>query len=220
MKMKFSKEREIVVEASKKILEKGLTVGAWGNVSTRISDEGKIVITPSGMNYQKLSPEDMIVVDLHGKKIEGKWKPSSEMPMHLDIYKAREEINAIIHTHPIFSSVLATLRKDIPPILEDMVMLLGGKINVAEYALPGTKILAENVVKALGDKNAVLLANHGSVCVGTDMEKAFTACEVLEKSAQVYIYSKFIGEPISLTPRDIMKLREASVAYLKLWMQK
>jgi L-fuculose-phosphate aldolase len=213
-------EREIVLEAGKIILERGLSVGTWGNISMRTAKRDRFVITPSGMSYQRISPEDMVVVDLSGEVVEGRWKPSTEVPLHIGIYKAREDVCAIVHTHPLFSSVLAVLREDIPPILEDMVMLLGERVDVAEYALPGTKELAENAVKALGDGNAVLLANHGSLCVGPDMERALTSCEVLEKSAQVYIYSKMVGQPKFLPAEDVRTLREVALGYLKLWGQK
>jgi L-fuculose-phosphate aldolase len=220
MKMKFDKERKIVVEAGKEMLEKKLTVGTWGNISLRTFDKEKCVITPSGMNYQKMNPEDMVVIDLDGKVVEGKWKPSSELEMHCEIYGARKDVNAIVHTHPVFSSVLAVLKEDLPPIIEDMVMLLGGEVKVTEYTLPGTKELAEKAANALGDRNAVLLANHGAVCVGPDMKRTLTACKVLEKSAQIYVYSKMIGQPTLLSPGDVKKLREASMGYLKLWGQK
>jgi len=218
--MQFCEEREIVMRGGKEIFERKLTVGTWGNVSLRTEDRDKCVITPSGMNYQKLSPEDMVLISLDGNVIEGKWKPSTELNMHCEIYKAREDVNAIIHTHPIFSSVLSVLREDIPPVIEDMVMLLGGKIRVTEYVLPGGKELAEKTVEALENNSAVILANHGPVCVSTDMEKALTVCEVLEKSAQIYLYSKIAGEPNVLPDGDVEKLREASKDYLKQWKQK
>jgi len=218
--MQFCEEREIVMRGGKEIFERKLTVGTWGNVSLRTEDRDKCVITPSGMNYQKLSPEDMVLISLDGNVIEGKWKPSTELYMHCEIYKAREDVNAIVHTHPVFSSVLAVLKEDLPPIMEDMVMLLGGKVKVTEYTISGTKKHAEGVVEALGNRNAVLLANHGSVCVGHDMKRAFTACGILEKSAQIYLYSKMIGQPTLLPPEDVEKLREASMGYLKLWEQK
>jgi len=217
--MKFYEERKIVVEAGKKMFENRLTVGTWGNISLRVNKD-KCVITPSGMNYQKLNPEDMVVINFDGNVVEGRWKPSSELEMHCQIYKAREDVNAIVHTHPIFSSVLAVLGENLPPIIEDMVMLLGGEIKVTEYTLPGGKELAEKAVSALGDKNAVILANHGPTCVGVDVEKALTACEVLEKSAQIYLYSKMVGHPNLLPSEDVEILREISKGYLKQWGQK
>lgn len=195
-----------VVATSKKMVDSGLVVGTWGNVSMRI--EEKVVITPSGMSYSKLSPEDMVVVDIDGNVVKGKWKPSTDTSLHAMIYKARRDVTGIIHTHPIFASAIAVTRCGIPPIIEDLVQIVGGEINVAAYAPPGTKELAENAVKALSDRNAVLLANHGAVGVGRDVEEAFMVCKIVEKSAQILIYSKILGNPVILDGKDVKRLRK------------
>lgn len=218
--MMFVEERKAVVEAGREIFERKLTVGTWGNISIRAEDKNRCVITPSGMDYMKLEPEDIVVVDLEGNVIEGKRRPSTEIAMHCEIYKKREDVNAIVHTHPIFSSILSVLGEDLPPIIEDMVMLLGDRIRVTEYALPGGKELALKATEALGKNNAVILANHGSVCVGSDIKRALTACDVLEKSAQIYFYAKLAGKPAALPKEDVEKLREASKGYLEQWKQK
>lgn len=196
-----------VVATSKKMVDSGFVVGTWGNVSTRIAE--KFVITPSGMKYDKLSPEDMVIVDMNGNVVEGKWNPSIETPLHAAIYKARKDVNGIVHTHSIFASAVAVARCKIPPIIEDLVQIVGGEVNVATYALPGTKELAENAVKVLSDKKAVLLANHGVVGVGRDLEEAFMVCEIVEKSAQIFIYSKMLGNPVILNVEDIKHLRKS-----------
>jgi len=218
--MMFVEERKAVVEAGREIFERKLTVGTWGNISIRTKDKSRCAITPSGMDYMKLEPEDIVVVDLEGNVMEGKWRPSTELAMHCEIYKKREDVNAIVHTHPIFSSILSVLGEDLPPIIEDMVMLLGDRIRVTEYTLPGGKELALKATEALGKNNAVILANHGSVCVGSDIKRALTACEVLEKSAQIYLYAKLAGKPITLPKEDVETLREASRGYLEQWKQK
>lgn len=194
-----------VVATSKKMVDRGFVVGTWGNVSTRI--EEKFVITPSRMSYDKLSPEDMVIVDMYGNVIKGKWKPSIETPLHVAIYKARKDVNAIVHTHSIFASAVAVTRCGIPPIIEDLVQIVGGEVNIATYALPGTEELAGNAVKALSDKNAVLLANHGLIGVGRDLEEAFMICEIVEKSARIFIHSKVLGNPVILDREDIKYLR-------------
>jgi L-fuculose-phosphate aldolase len=218
--MMFGEARKAVVEAGREIFERKLTVGTWGNVSVRAEEKNRCVITPSGMDYMKREPEDMVVVDLEGNVIEGKWKPSTELAMHCEIYKRREDVNAIVHAHPVFSSILSVLKEDLPPIIEDMVMLIGERVRVTEYTLPGGKELALKAAEALGKNNAVILANHGSVCVGSDVKKALTACEVLEKSAQIYYYAKLAGKPNTLPKEDVEKLREASKGYLDRWGQK
>jgi len=212
----YENERAIVLNACKRMLNDKLTVGSWGNISLRTGDNN-VVITPSGTNYLKSSLNDMIVTDLSGNVLEGKLKPSSERLMHYEIYKNRKDVNAIVHTHSIFSSVLSVINEDIPAITEDIAMLLGDNIKVSEYALTGTMELAKNVVKGLKNNNATIMKNHGAVTVGSDMERAIVASEVLEKSANIYIYSRIIGKINKIPDDDINKLKNMSENYLKQW---
>ena len=215
----FEEERNILANGGRELMNRKLSVGTWGNISIR-TDKDKCLITPSGMNYQKLDPSDMVLIDFEGEVIEGKWKPSSEKLLHCEIYKNRVDVNTIIHYHPIFSSVLSVNRANIPALIEDSVMLLGGEIKVTNYVFPGGIELAKEAVKALGNNNAVILANHGAVCVGKDLEKTFVACDVLEKTAQIYIFAKLLGKVNLLPDDDIKKLQELTADYLKLWEQK
>lgn len=215
----FDDERKALSEAGREMMNRKLSVGTWGNISLRV-EKDKCIITPSGMNYQKLEPDDMVLIDLEGRVVEGKWKPSSEKMLHAEIYKNRADVSAIIHYHPIFSSILSVVRYNIPALIEDSVMLLGGEIKVTDYVFPGGLELANEAVKALGNNNAVILANHGAVCVGKDLEKTFAACEVLEKSAQIFIFAKLLGQVNSLPDDDIGKLQALTTEYLKLWEQK
>lgn len=212
----YENERAIVLEACRRMVNDKLTVGSWGNISLR-TDDNNVVITPSGTNYLKSSLNDMIVTDLSGNVLEGKLKPSSEKLMHYEIYKNRKDVNAIVHTHSIFSSVLSVINEDIPAITEDIAMLLGDNIKVSEYALTGTIELAKNVVKGLKNNNATIMKNHGAVTVGSDMERAIVASEVLEKSANIYIYSRIIGKINKIPDDDINKLKNMSENYLKQW---
>lgn len=190
------------------LLDKGLVAGTWGNISARSSSEKLIVITPSGRNYSTLRPEDMVIVDYTGKVKEGGLKPSSELPLHLAIYKSRPDIQAIVHTHSVFASACAVARKPIPPIIEDLVQLAGGAIEVAKYALPGTAELAQNTVIALEDKNAVLLANHGVIGCGKTLDEALTACELVEKAAQIFIYANQLGGAVILSDEDVTTMHD------------
>ncbi len=212
----YENERAIVLNACKRMVNDKLTVGSWGNISLRTGDNN-VVITPSGTNYLKSSLNDMIVTDLYGNVLEGKLKPSSERLMHYEIYKNRKDVNAIVHTHSIFSSVLSVINEDIPAITEDIAMLLGDNIKVSEYALTGTMELAKNVVEGLKNNNATIMKNHGAVTVGSDMERAIVASEVLEKSANIYIYSRIIGKINKIPGNDINKLKNMSEDYLKQW---
>jgi len=139
--------------------------------------------------------------------VEGKRNPSVETPMHLAIYKNRDDVKAVIHAHPIYSSVFAVTGIEIPPILEEMVLYTGGEVKVAKYAPPGTKELANNVVKALEDRKAVLLMNHGIITCGKDLDDALDVLICVERTAKVYLLSKMVGEP-RLLPKEIIKVEK------------
>lgn len=195
-----------VASLGRLMYETGLVAGTWGNISTIVRQEGLVVVTPSGMDYSIIKPEDMVVLKLSGQVVEGKRKPSSETPMHLAIYRVREDISGVVHTHSEAASAFAVLRQRIEPVVEDAAMLVGGAVEVAEYALPGTEELAQNTVKALGNRYAVLMANHGLVGVGVNVEEAFTVCQVVEKSARIYAMARALGKPAIIPPDDVAEL--------------
>jgi L-fuculose-phosphate aldolase len=120
------------------------------------------------------------------------------MDLHLKIYRARQDVNAIVHTHPIYSQVFAVLREPIPPIIDEAAQLMGGPVPCAAYALPGSPELARNCVEALGKGWACLMANHGAICVGADMDGAFKISIVLEMTAHIYQLARSIGKPVYL----------------------
>ena len=203
-----------LLETRKKVVEKGiemlatnLTVGTWGNISCRVPGEYYIAITPTGMSYDTLVPEDIVVLDLRGNTISGTRKPSVEVPLHLAIYKAREDVQAIVHTHSAYATAMAVARREIPGAVEDLVQIVGGNVRVNEYALPGTEQLGLNAVKAMEGRNAVLLANHGMLGVGRNLEEAFRVCQVVEKSAQVTLLAQLMGGVAELSQDDIDGMR-------------
>lgn len=173
----------------------------------RIPNTNYIGITPSGISYDKLLPQDIVILDLNGKITRGNYKPSSELPLHLEVYKARVDITAIVHTHSIFASSLAVARQEIPPIIEDLIQCAGGNIRVANYALPGTIELAHNAVNALADNQAVLLANHGVLACGSTLPEAVTVAEIIEKAAQILINAKQLGALNILSNDDVTTMR-------------
>ncbi len=200
-------EKKELVKSGIKIYERGLVAGTWGNLSHRLEKEPeKIAITPSGIDYTEVGEEDIVILNLAGEIKEGKRKPSTEYQLHTKIYKSRKDVNAIVHTHSTFASAVACSRKDIPPIVEDMVQIVGGSVETAEYKLPGTKDLADSAMSALGNKKAVLLANHGVVAVGEDMKEALKVAEITEKSAKIHVFSKLLGSPHKLSKDDVEKM--------------
>lgn len=194
-----------LVAAGKQMLEKKLTVETWGNISLYDAESGLVYMTPSAMPYHTIVEDDVVVVRLSdGEVVEGHRKPTVEKELHLGVYRSRPEIRAVIHTHPVYSQVFAVLHQSIPPIIDEAAQALGGEVLTAEYALPGSQELADNTIKALGkDKMACLLANHGAVCLGKDLGKAFKTCAVLEMTAQIYQMALAIGKP-HVIPDDLV----------------
>ncbi len=192
-----------IVEVLAYLESKGLNYGRSGNVSVRASRE-HVVITPSGLVKSKLKPEDLVVIDYNGEIIEGFNKPSSELLLHLAIYKTYEYFNAIIHAHSIYTGILSVMRAPLPPILEEMTIYLGGDIRVADYAPFGTRELAENAVEALRNRKAVILANHGIVACGVDLEDALEVLELVERSAQIYVFSR-LSSMVTTLPVDVVE---------------
>ncbi|MGB4496923.1 MAG: class II aldolase/adducin family protein [Bacillota bacterium] len=198
--MQYEALRNEVVETARSMLEKGLTVGTGGNVSVRCPDSNRFLITPSSLPYETLVPEDVVVVNLEDASYEGRNVPSIEYHLHRKVYLARPDVSAIVHAHPPVASVLAALRKPLPLIIDACTYAFKDEVKVAEYGKPGTIELAENTVRALGDNTGVIMANHGILCVGENLEEALGRCEVLDKAALTYILSLSIGTPVCLEP--------------------
>lgn len=196
-----------LVESGIKMLNSGLTVGTWGNISIRDPHTGYVYLTPSAMDYDKIREDDIVVVSLDGALIEGDRKPTVESGLHLKIYQNRDDVNAVVHTHPIQSLVFSVLGREIPPITDEASQLIGSSVKVAKHAMPGSDELATNCVNTLGLSNACLLQSHGAVCVGEDISAAFNVCTVLEITAEVYRMALTIGDPITIPDKDIEAMR-------------
>lgn len=194
--------RQDVFEHAQTIWRLGLVTGSAGNVSARI-DGTRIAVTPSSLPYERMTGEDIVVVDRSGSRLDGRHEPSYELPMHLAIYDARSDVQAIVHTHSPFVTTLSILRRPLPPIIDEMVVHLGGAVGVAEYAFTGTGELAANVVSGLGRAVSVMLANHGNVCVGATLALAAHRAIVMEACARLYVQALAIGTPVELPPRSV-----------------
>jgi len=199
-----------IIKYGSLLIEKGLVTGTGGNISVRLS-KNLMMITPSGMAYNQLTPDDLVILDMEGNTVEGSRRPSIEVNMHRAILKARPDINAVIHTHSVYATAIAVTRQDFPPVIDTMAIVFEGAVKTAAYARIGTKELAVNVVEALGKRPAALLANHGAVGVGKSLSEAFDICELLEASAKTYIYANMIGKPIILA-EDVIKEGQEDMA--------
>ncbi len=187
--------KRFLIDACLRMIGSGLTVETWGNISVRDPETGYVYLTPSGMPYNTIVEDDIVVMDLDGNRIEGERKPTIEHAMHLGIMRNRPDVNAVVHTHPVYSQIFALLHENIPPVIDEAAQILGDEVRVTEYALPGSPEMAENAIKALGNDAACLLANHGAVAVGKDMDAAFRVCTILEMTSQIYYMARCIGEP-------------------------
>lgn len=203
--MKYPEVRAAVVEAFRILESVGANWAYSGNISVRLPGEGLYLISPSGLWKSRMKPENLVIVDEKGNLVEGAKSPSIELRMHLALYRYRRDINAIVHAHPLYASAFAAARKRIEPILEELVLYLGGPVEVADYAPPGTEELAEKVLEALGDRSAVLLANHGALTCGSSLEEAVAAMVYLERAAMTNVLAMLLGGAHPL-PEEVIKL--------------
>ena len=210
--MILEKERELIVEYGKKLIDTGLTKGTGGNLSIYNREKKLMAISPSGIDYYKIKPKDVVILDLDGNKIDGDKTPSSEYDMHRIFYKNRTDIDAIIHTHTMYATTIACLNWDLPPV-HYMVALAGPNVRCAKYATYGTKELAENAFKAMENRKAVLLANHGLLTGAKDLANAFNITEEIEYCAELYYRTKCIGKPVILSDEEMDLMLEKFKTY-------
>ena len=202
-------EKALLIESGKKLLHEGFTVETWGNISVR-GEDGLVYITPSGMDYDTCTEDDVVVMTLDGTVAGGHPVPSIEKGQPRAVHAARPDVNAIVHTHPIFSTVFSAMGENIPLIIDEAAQALGDEVRTAPYALPGTDELAQNCAAALGEKaNACLLQSHGAVCVGRDMKSAFKTARVLEMTAEIYYRIRSVGGKfIPISPENIAAMQD------------
>jgi L-fuculose-phosphate aldolase len=201
--------KQLVVDTGVEMIRTGMTVGTWGNISIRDPETNYMYISPSGMDYLTIKPHHIVVLTLDIEVVDGEAEPSIEKHMHAAVYKARPDVNAVVHTHPVFSSVFGAVKAELPAVSEDFAQIVGDKVIYAEpYELPGTAELGKSAVKALGSRNAVILPNHGALSVGENMKKALKVSMVLEKNAQIYLYAKLVGTPNLFRAEDIAAMQD------------
>ena len=199
----MEKERKEICAFSKKLVEDNLTKGTSGNISIINRNYNYIAITPSGMNYLKLKPEDIVIIDFDKKIIDGNRKPSSECDLHISMYKLRDNINSVVHTHSMYCTVLASMKESIKPVhyvLADVGTL---EVPLAPYYTYGTEGLAESVSNTIGESKACLMENHGIITVGEDINSAFSLAATCEWVAEIQWKCLCAGTPNYLSKEDI-----------------
>lgn len=206
--MSWDKVRVAIQEACVRLEAEGLVAEASGNVSVRLpSKDGRdlVAITPSQVPYRKLRPEQILIIDYERNVIDGEGKPSSETVTHLTAYRARADVGAVIHSHSVYASALAVAGQGIPALIDEQVVTLGGEVQVAEFGMSASQDLADNAVKALELRQAVLLRSHGALSVGRDLDEVLAVAALVERMAKIYILARTLGEPLKL-PEKIVEL--------------
>ena len=186
----------------------GTKLGSGGNISMKIESEDTIAVTPSSLPYKDMKIDDICIVDYNGQVLEGK-KPTMELSMHLSIYKTREDVKAVVHTHQLYASVLSVINinEPIPAMFDEIAFAIGDEVAFVPYALSGTPELANNVASTITNKcKCYIIQNHGALSFGKNMEQACLHAEMLEKVAMIYYYGISSGNPVSKLPEPIMQL--------------
>jgi L-fuculose-phosphate aldolase len=189
--------RQAVLSVAKEMITCGLVEGTAGNVSARLPD-GNVVLTPSSLDYQTMTLDDLVVTDSDGNVLEGHRTPTSEKSLHLACLKKHQDIGAVMHCHAMFATMFAIVRQPIPCVIEEFDVYVGGDVPVADYRMTGSDDLAEEVSNHLADKGAVLMANHGLLCVGKNPADVLKVARLVERTAKIIWGARLLGEPVPL----------------------
>jgi L-fuculose-phosphate aldolase len=190
----LERERERVAEAARRLASDGRVTGTAGNVSLRSGD--LVAVTPTGARLDAIAPDEVAVVDLDGEQVDGDLVPTSELGLHLGVYR-RYAAGAVVHTHAPFATAVACVLKELP-VVHYQMLALGGAVRVAPYATLGTPALAEATLEALESRSVALMANHGAIAYGPDLDAAMQHSELLEWACQLYWRAASIGTPRTL----------------------
>jgi L-ribulose-5-phosphate 4-epimerase len=204
--MMLEQLKEQICQLHLELPKNGLVKWTGGNVSARDAETGYVVIKPSGVRYEDLKAEHLVIVDLEGKRVEGALKPSSDTASHLYIYRHRRDIHGIVHTHSPYATAFAALGKPIPVYLTAMADEFGGPIPCGGFALIGGEEIGQVVVESIGDSPAVLLKNHGVFTVGPTAEAAVKAAVMVEDVARTVWIALQVGQPDEISPADVARL--------------
>lgn len=201
--------RESVARAARKAYAAGLFAGTSGNLSVILREEGLIAITPSGVRYEGMTAEDIVLIHPDGTVYEGVHKPSSEYRLHSALYQGRPATGAVVHTHSPYATAFAACNREIPLILIEMAVYLGGDVPVAPLAIPGSEDVGRGALAAMKAGDCCLLANHGVVCAGAALEEAYMRAEYVEDAARICSIALQIGGPVRIPPAMERKIRDS-----------
>lgn len=188
-------QRQSLRNVCRRLVEAGLVSGSGGNVSLRLRrpDDDLVLVTARGANLDDLGPHGLSLIDMQGEPVDEELPPSSESALHLGIYAGRPDVGCVIHSHPIYSTVAAVAGREIPPLIDEVVIKIGGPVPIAGYGFPGSEELAEKALAALDDGMAVLLRHHGLITVGRTPQEALENSLLVERLAQIFLYTSLLG---------------------------
>ncbi len=210
--MILEKERLAVVEYGKKLVSTGLVKGTFGNISIYNREQNLMAISPSGKDYFETTPEDIVVLNLEGEIVDGTCKPSSEYDLHRIFYQRRRDINAVVHTHSTYATILSCLQWEIEPV-HYLIAYAGDKIPCTPYVPFGSYELAEVAYETMGDRYCCLLGNHGLLACGSSIAYAFDVAEQMEFVSELYYKAKSVGEPKLISSEYLSGLMEKFKTY-------
>ncbi|MDG2334359.1 MAG: class II aldolase/adducin family protein [Myxococcota bacterium] len=186
-----------VLSTAREMIAGGLVEGTAGNLSARLDAE-RVILTPASLSYKTMDCSDLVITDLKGKVLEGTRQPTTEMALHLTCLANHADIAAVVHCHPVYASMFAVNREPIPSLIEEFDIHVGGDVPVADYQETGSQALATEVSRHLDERGAVLMANHGLLCVGKDLEDALSVALLVERTAKIVWGARLIGKPLAL----------------------
>ncbi len=196
-KLTAQETKEMVLWVAKEMLDSGLVEGTAGNLGARLPD-GNAVLTPSSLDYREMTLDDLVVTDLDGNVLEGERGPTTEKALHLSALRLHDDIDATMHCHAKFATMFAVTRQPIPAVIEEVVVFIGGDVEVADYCTTGTDELADEVAKQVGDRAAVLMANHGLFAVGKTPKDVLHIASLVERTAEIVWGARQIGEVVPI----------------------
>jgi len=209
----FDSEKKLIVDTAHELVRKGFLMATGGNLSLRVANKGAFAITPSNYDYMKMTADDVCILDLDLNVIEGHLKPSVESAMHGAVYQVRGDVNAIVHTHQVYTSALTLIKSPIPALFDEQARFLGRSVEIIPYAPSGTGMLKNTVAKHVkNNNNAFMMQNHGALVFGHDMERAVHNVEILEKCAMAYLLAICTERKISKIP---LAVREVAFSKLR-----
>jgi L-fuculose-phosphate aldolase len=206
--------RRDLVRFSRLLYRLGFMPGASGNLSVRLDDR-RLLVTPTGVSKFLLRPADMVIVDLQGRQLDGYRKMTSEVSMHLAVYRRRDDVTAVIHSHPPVATAFACVGRGLDEMLCQEAVMTLGVVPLATYATTGTEEVAASLAPFIPDHDAILLANHGAVSYGGTLLQAFQKMELVEHLAQIALVAHQLGAPRILKHEQVKQLHDAKIRYLQ-----